>query len=233
MSKHIRHGRVLTLPKECPARFILPQWASRPEYSCITRNDKKGRVGRFDFLSYLESLGWDPALCVHDLKLSFMVYHLHWIGSGWVYCRKSRSYSRHLMLSYPVSVQCFDTGTVLVSIRCSSKPFPLDIDGLFSLSNLLGEVRNSLHAPCIPDPAIWCVVQWHLNRDTEKLQGGGLDIYLTFRDLFDDSAQFYYKRGLSKVRAEVDQRPKRTIQEVFENILNRDNNPDKGEPNPA
>ena len=45
MSKHVRHERVLTLPKECPARFILPEWAHRPEYSCVIRNDKKGRVG--------------------------------------------------------------------------------------------------------------------------------------------------------------------------------------------
>lgn len=97
------------------------------------------------------------------------------------------------------------------------------MNGLVALSNLLGEVRNSLHAPCIPEPANWRIVQWHLNRDSEKLQGGGLDVYLTFRDFFDDSAQFYYKRALKKMRAEVNQSPKRTVQEVFENILNRDN----------
>jgi hypothetical protein len=186
-------------------------------------------VGRFDFLSYLESLGWNSVSGIHDLKLSFMVYQLHWIGAGWKYCRNSRSYSRLFMVSHPVSVQCFDTGTVLVSIRCSSKPFSLDSNGLVALTHLLGEVRACLHAPCIPDPSTWRVVQWHLNRDSEKLQGGGLDVYLTFRDFFDDSAQFYYKHRLNRVRAEVNQSPKRTIQEVFENILNRDSILKKGD----
>jgi hypothetical protein len=228
-SKLVKHGKVIRLPKEFAARFILPEWAHRPEYSFVQRNDKKGRVGRFDFLSYLERLGWDPVLGLHNLKLSFQVYQLHWLGDGWKYHKNSHSYSRHLCLSYPVSVQCFDTGCVLVSVRCSCRPFPLDLDGLLTLSSLLGEVKNVLHAPCVTDPMTWKVCHWHLNRDSEKLTGGGLDVNLTFRDLFDDAAQFYYKQSLKKIRAEVSQSPKKTIQEVFENILNRDNNPKKGD----
>jgi hypothetical protein len=228
MSKLVKQRRVIKLPKELPARFILPEWAHRPEYSCVQRNDKKGTADRFDFLSYLESLGWESALGVHNLKLSFEVFQLHWLDSGWMYCRKSRSFSRSLNLSYPVSVQCFDSGTVLVSVKSSSRPFPLDLNGLVPLSYLLGEVRACLHAPCIPDPSTWRVVQWHLNRDSEKLQGGGKDVYLTFKDFFNDSAQFYYKHALSKYRAEVNQSPNRTIQEIFENILDRDNTSRKG-----
>lgn len=213
----------MALPRECPGRFILPEWAHRPEYSWVIRNDRKSRVGKFDFLSYLERLGWSSKLCVHNLKLTFQVYQLGWLGKEWEYCTSNRSYRRKLNLSYPVSVQCFDSGTVLVSIGCSVRPFPLDIDGLTALQSLLGEVRHALHTPCIPEPTTWLVAQWHLNRDSEKLQGGGLDVYLTFRDFFDDSAQFYYKRSLKKMRAEASQSPKQTIQEVFENILNRDN----------
>jgi hypothetical protein len=126
-------------------------------------------------------------------------------------------------LSFPVRVQCFDTGSVLVSVRCSNNPFPLDLSGLLALSNLLGEVKNALHAPCIPEPMTWGVEQWHLNRDSEPLMGGGLDVNLTFRDFFDDSAQFYYKHALDKMRAEVSQSPKQTIKELFEKILDRDN----------
>lgn len=85
------------------------------------------------------------------------------------------------------------------------------------------EVKCALHSPNVPDPLTWRVAHWHLNRDSEQLQGGGLDVYLTFKDLFDDSAQFYYKRALKKVRAEVSQSPQRSIQEVFEAALNRDN----------
>ena len=97
------------------------------------------------------------------------------------------------------------------------------------MSDLLGEVRYALHAPCIPEPMTWSVVHWHLNRDSEELTGGGFDVHLTFRDMFYDSAQFYYKRELDKMRVEVSQSPKQTIQEVFENILNRDNNPKNGD----
>jgi hypothetical protein len=230
MNKLVKQGKVLRLPKEFPARFILPEWAHRPEYSCVQRNDKRCRVGKFDFLSYLERLGWSPILCVHNLKLSFLVYQLRWVseGEGWKYQRSNHSYCRRLSLSYSVSVQCYDTGTALVSVECSAKPFPLDLDGLFALSHLLGEVRACLKANCIPDPSTWRIVQWHLNRDSEEQSGGGPDVYLTFRDFFDDSAQFYYKHKLEKYRAEVAQSPNRTIQEVFENILNRDNNPKKG-----
>jgi hypothetical protein len=213
----------LVLPKECPGRFILTKWAARPEYACIVRNDKKDTVGRFDFLSYLISLDWSSPLAVHDLRFCFSVYQLHWIGVGWDYHKESNSFSRRFDLAYPVNVQCYDTGSVMVSVKCSGRPFELDFDGLLALTSLLGEVRNSLHALCIPEPMTWRIVQWHLNRDSKKIIGGGLDINLTFRDFFEDSAQFYYKRSYEKMRAEVVQSPKRSIKEVFEDILNRDN----------
>ena len=227
ISKLVRDGKVLVLPKECPGRFILTKWAPRPEYACIVRNDKKGTVRRFDFLSYLETLDWSSPLAVHDLRLCFSVYQLHWIGVGWDYNKESKSFSRKLDLTYPVSVQCYDTGSVMVSVKCSGRPFDLDFDGLLALTALLGEVRNSLHALNIPEPMTWRIVQWHLNRDSKKIKGGGLDVNLTFRDFFEDSAQFYYKRSYGRMRAEVVQSPKRSIKEVFEDIINRDDYPSR------
>ena len=229
MSKLVKHEKVIKLPKEYPTRFILPQWAHRPEYYYVQRRNKKGRVGRFDFLSYLESLSWEPVLGIHDVKLCFMVYQFPWVPNTWKYCKRSHCWSQQFLLSYPVSVQCYETGTVMVSIKCSSRPFPLDLNGLIALTHLLGEVREALHVACVPDPASWRVVQWHLNRDSQKISGGGSDVYLTFREFFEDSAQFYYKHNLEKYRAEVSQSPKRSLKEVFENILNRDNNPEKGD----
>ena len=226
MSKLTKSGKVLVLPKECPERFILPEWVPRPEYACVQRNDKRGMVGKFDFLSFLEGLPWSSNLGVHNLKLTFAVYNLHWIDyKDWRYCKSNHSYERCLSLSLPVRVQCFDTGTVLVSIKCSSTPFSLDIDGLLALSNLLGEVRNLLHAPCIPDPSEWIIVQWHLNRDSEPIEISGLDFHITFKDFFDNVARIYYKDKLSRVRVEVNQSPKRTCKEVLEEILNRDDKP--------
>jgi len=217
-----KDGKVLKLPEENPARFILPEWSSRPEYSCVQRNDMKGMGVKFDFLSFLEGLSWDRVLAVHALKLSFAVYSLGWLDSGWKYDKSSHSWRRRFELSYPVSVQCFDTDTVLVSVKSSARPFRLDFDGLLSLTSLLGEVRACLRAPCIPRPSTWIVVQWHLNRDSEEISGGGLDFHLTFRDFFNDIARFYYKHKLNKVRAEAVQSPKRSLKEVFESILNRD-----------
>jgi hypothetical protein len=102
----------------------------------------------------------------------------------------------------------------------------LDFDGLIALSNLLGEVRACLNSPCIPEPSTWLVSQWHLNRDSEKLECSP-GTCLTFRDFFHDSARFYYKHNLKKYRAEVAQNPNLPFKEVFENIINRDNIPPK------
>jgi hypothetical protein len=221
----IEQGKTLSLPMEWPKRFILPKWTQRPEYACVQRNDKRGTAAKLDVLSYLKSIGWEKGLSAHNLKLSFQVYNFHWLGKDWTYHQRSHSFSRYFDLSFPVYVQCFDTGTVLVSIKCSSRPFPLDFDGVSSLLSLLGEVRNALNALCIPDPLSWLITQWHLNKDSEQV--GGPDFYITFRDFFNEATQIYYKHRAEKVRAEVSQSPKQSIQEVFEEILNRDNS-DKG-----
>jgi hypothetical protein len=220
IKKLVDSGVLLKLPKECPARFILAEWANRPEYFCARIDDNRGRAAKLDLLSCLKSLGWESGLCVHNLKLSFQMGNLRWLGKGWKYHSGNHSWSRFLELSYPVRVQCFDTHMVLVGIRCSCRPFPLDMKGLASLLSLLGEVKNALHAECVPEPLSWIIVQWHLNRDTQL---GGPDFYITFRDFFEQAAQIYYKEELNKVRAEVNQSPKQTIQEILEEILNRDN----------
>jgi len=217
-----KDGEILKLPKENPARFILSIWASRPEYSCVQKNDNKGMGVRFDFLSFLEGLGWGSVLAVHALKLRFGVYSFGWLGDGWEYCRRSRSYRRRFVLSYPVSVQYFDTGTVLVSVKATARPFRLDLDGLLSLASLLGELRACLGAPCIPEPSKWLIVQWHLNRDSEPISVDGLSFHVTFRDFFHGFARMYFKHELNKIRVEAVQSPKRTVKDVFENILNRE-----------
>jgi hypothetical protein len=222
VSKLRKNGEILKLPKENPARFILPSWAARPEYSCVKKSDMKGMGVRFDLLSFLEGLGWGSVLAVHALKLRFGVYSLRWLGDGWKYSKRSHSYRRRFDLSYPVSVQCFDTGTVLVSVEASVRPFRLDFDGLLSLTCLLGEVRACLRAPCIPEPSTWIVVQWHLNRDSEEISVDGLSFHVTFRDFFNDVARLYFKHRLSKVRAETVQSPKRSLKDVFEGIINRE-----------
>lgn len=215
-------GLVISMPKECPVRLILSDWMHRPEYLTAIKNDMKGMGVRFHFPSFLEGLGWDSVLAIHALKLRFEVYSLRWLGARWKYCKRSHSYGRRFDLSYPVNVQCFDTGTVLVSVKSSVRPFRLNFDGLLSLSSLLGEVRACLGAPCIPEPSSWVVVQWHFHRDSEEMEGGGPSFYLTFRDFFSDVARLYFKHELNKVRAEAIQSPNRTIKDVFESVLNRE-----------
>ncbi len=222
ISKLRNEGKILKIPKENPARFILPEWASRPEYSCVQRNDNKSMGVRFDFLSLLEGLSWGSVLAVHALKLKFEVYSLGWLGTGWEYNKRCRSYRRHFNLSYPVCVQCFDTGTVLVSVKSSGRPFRLDMSGLLSLACLLGELRACLRASCIPEPSSWIVVQWHLNRDSEKMSIAGLGFHVTFLDFFGCVARLYFKHKLNVVRAEAIQSPKRTVKDVFESVLNRE-----------
>ena len=218
----VEKGKVLSLPKEWPKRFILAEWAHRPEYACVQRNDKRGTVGKFDFLSYLECLGWTVPLSIHNLKLIFLAYQFPWLDKSWSYCSQNKSWSKLFELSYPVRIECFDTGSVAVNIKCTARPFPLDENGLLALHCLLVEARCALHSQNIPDPMTWCITHWHLNRDSEPLAGGP-DFHLTFRDFFGDAAQFYYKRPLNVIRAEVSQSPKLTVKEVFEKIIDRDN----------
>jgi hypothetical protein len=222
MAKLVSKCTVAFLPKEWPKRFILTKWATRPEYASVMRNDKRSTVGRFDFLSYLERVSWTGQLSVHNLKLTFLAYSFPWRDSSWRFWAQNKSWSKSLELDYPVKVECFDTGCVVVNVRCSARAFPLDERGLLALHALLVEVRCALHSPNVPDPMTWRVAHWHLNRDSEKLEGGGLDVHLTFRDMFDDSARFYYKKQLDKIRAEVSQSPKQSIKEVFEKIIDRD-----------
>ncbi len=229
MKELVDNNLVVAIPKEWPKRFILTEWAGRPEYAFVIRNYKRSMVGRFDFLSYLERISYSGPLSVHNLKVSFLAYQFPWLDSSWTYCPHNKSWTKPLELSYPVRVECFETGSVLVNIRCSSRTFPLDSQGLFALHALLVEVKCALHSPNIPEPMTWRVANWHLNRDSEQLLGGGLDVHLTFKDMFDDSAQFYYKRELDRVRVEVSQSPQKSIQEVFENALNRDNTPKEGD----
>ena len=96
------------------------------------------------------------------------------------------------------------------------------IDGLLSLSSLLGEVRACLHTPRVPEPASWTIVQWHLNRDSEKISFGGQNFHVTFRDFFNDIARFYYKHKLSKIRAEIVQNPNLNLKDIFESVLDRE-----------
>lgn len=221
VSKLRNEGKLLKLPKENPARFILPKWATRPEYSCVQRNDKKGMGVSFDFFSFLEQLPWSSHLSIHAIKLRFEVYSFNWLGNGWTYSTRTHSYRQSFKLSYPINVQCFDTGTVLVSVKSSVRPFYLNLPGLLSLTCLLGELRERLRAPCIPEPADWLIVQWHLNRDTEAISIDGLSFQITFQDFFENLARLYYKHELKRVRAEAIQSPKQTIKELFEDVLNR------------
>jgi len=215
-------GLVIAMPKECPVRLILSDWMHRPEYLAAVKNDTKGMGVSFDFLSFLEGLGWDSFLSVHALKLRFEVGSLRWLGAEWKYSKRSHSYRRRFDLSYPVSVQCFDTGTVLVSVKASVRPFRFDLDGLLSLASLLGELRACLRAPCIPEPSRWLIVQWHLNRDSEPISVDGLSFHVTFRDFFKGVARLYFKHNLNRVRAEAVQSPRRTVKDVFERVLNRE-----------
>jgi hypothetical protein len=220
-----KEGKILKIPRENPTRFILREWVHRPEYSCVQKSDSKSMGVRFDFLSLLESLKWEPVLAIHALKLKFEVYSLGWLGTGWEYNTRNHSYRSHFSLSYPVSVQCFDTGTVLVSVKSSVRPFRLDLNGILSLACLLGELRACMRAPCIPEPPNWMIVQWHLNRDSKKMSIDGLSFHVSFRDFFDNVARLYFKHELNKIRAEATQNPKRTVEEVFESILNREELP--------
>jgi len=95
---------ILKLPKENPARFILKEWANRPEYKVESDNLPMGarveRVGqemKVDFVSFVESLDWGELAYVHDVKVEFNAVRLDGVSSssGWtVIVRRSFSGKR-------------------------------------------------------------------------------------------------------------------------------------------
>lgn len=227
ISKLRKDKKILKLVKENPSRFILEEWKNRPEYKRWIESDSDpmggGRRLVFDFCGFVESLDWSEVLYVHDVRVEFSAYPLPRLGSsfGWRWQPKSHSWIRRFDdFEFPLLVQVFDSGRVQVVVRCSLKPIPFGFEGLMRLSSVLGEVKGRLGWGNVPNVANWIVTSWHYGKDSlSEVSGSSFNV--TFKTWSGALARIYLKSELKKVRAEEIQSPRRTIQDIFEEIVNR------------
>jgi hypothetical protein len=222
VSKLRRTGKVLKLPKENPARFILKEWASRPEYSRWVECDKVPMRGeRKDFAGLVESLDWGELAYVHDVKVEFDVVRVSGVSSdcGWRWYPKSHSWVRSFDdLEFPLTVQVYDTRRVQVSVQCSLKPIPFSFGGLTRLTSVLGELKGKLAWKGLPNVADWIVTSWHYGKDCRQ-EVSGASLSVTFETWSRTLARIYAKSELKKIRVEEIQSPRRTIQELFAKVM--------------
>lgn len=224
---------VLKFPKENSARFILADWKDRPEYRRWFQDDKtpmRGRVKvfegelRVDFASFVESLDWGELAYVHDVRVEFDAVRVDGVssGAGWLWSRRSHSWRRKFdCLEFPVTVQVYDSGRVQVAVRCSLKPIPFDFGGLTRLTAVLGELKGWLGWSNVPNVADWTVTSWHYGKDSQK-EVSGTSLNVTFETWSRTMARIYAKSELKKIRVEEIQSPRRTLQDLLELVMNRD-----------
>jgi len=236
ISKLVKEEKILKFPKECTARFILASWKDRPEYKRWFRNDKTptgGRVKVFrddlgarlvvDFVSFVESLDWGELAYVHDVRVEFDAVRIDGVSSsaGWLWSPRSHSWRRRFDLEFPLTVQVYDSGRVQVAVRCSLKPIPFDFEGLTRLAAVLGELKGLLGWSNVPNVVDWTVTSWHYGKDSlNEVSGSSLNA--TFATWSRTLGRIYCKSELKKIRVEEIQSPRRTIQALFEGIMNRE-----------
>lgn len=224
-------GEVLKFPKENPARFILLGWKDRSEYERWFQDDKTpmgGRVKvykrgselRVDFVSFIESLDWEELCYVHDVRVEFDAVCVDCVG--WLRSLRSHSWLRKFEdLEFPLTVQVYESGCVQVVVRCSLKPIPFDFEGLTRLTAVLGELKGRLGWGNVPNVVDWMVTSWHYGKDS-KNEVSGASFNVTFETWSKTLARIYTKLELKKIRVEEIQSPHRTVQDLFETVMNRE-----------
>lgn len=233
-----KDGEVLKFPKENPARVILTSWKDRPEYKRWFQDDKtpmggrvkvieskRGSMVRVDFVSFIESLDWEELVYVHDVRVGFDAVCMDGVCSGaagWLLSLRSHSWLRKFDdLEFPLTVQVYDSGRVQVAVRCSLKPIPFDFEGLTRLTSVLGELKGRLGWGNVPNVVDWMVTSWHYGKDS-KNEVSGASLNVTFETWSKTLARIYTKKELKKVRVEEIQSPRRTVQDLFETVMNRE-----------
>lgn len=228
-----KKGEIIKLPEECPARFIVKEWANRAEYKRWIQSDKTAMRGkvyrhgcelRVDFASFIESLDWGELAHVHDIRVEFDAVRVDGVctADGWDWSPRSYSWKRRFEdFEFPLTVQLYDTGRVQVVITCSLKPIPFKLEGLTRLTSVLGELKGRLGWSDVPNVADWVVTSWHYGKDSLK-EVSGVSLNVTFETWFKTLARIYYKAELRKVRVETVQSPRRSIKDIFENVLSRE-----------
>jgi hypothetical protein len=196
-----------------------------------------GRV-KIDLLSLLDSMTAEELCRVHDVRLTFTadrLYDLLLSTGGYKpeFASKDIFFGSFEWSKYR-SVQVFlhCNGTVSFVLDCGNCPIEASTCGFVSMAGFLGGIRNQLFNACriidekltvavVPLVDVWKVVMWHYGKDSaQEFSGEGFNI--TFKMWCGELARIYvHEQDHSrKVRFEVTETPKKSLQEVIVNKLN-------------
>ena len=183
--------------------------------------------GGRSLLDFLQSLKWDSPPRIHDLKLSFfskelcdLIFKLSIKLRDFnnFDCGKDRVKTPSFMWGKSskrtTRVMFYRNGTVQVSVACSENPIPVNEDCLRAFLEHLFDVRrmlierlnNIVKAASIdveeffPTPDVWKITQFHLNRDSERVEMSKLP-HITLSE-FNHTLRVYYKQTLGRARVE-------------------------------
>ena len=160
----------------------------------------------------------------HDVRVEFDVVRVAGVssGAGWCWSPRSHSWRRKFDdLEFPLTVQLYDSGRIQVAVRCSLKPIPFDFGGLTRLTAVLGELKGRLGWGNVPNVVDWTVTSWHYGKDSLN-EVSGASFNVTFETWSRTLGRIYCKSELKKIRVEEIQSPRRTVQELFEAVMNRE-----------
>ena len=196
------------------------------------------RSVKIDLLALLESLPAEELCRVHDVHLAFKAEQLYaeLLSTGkyepHVWSKDiffgSFEWSKYRSLK----VTLHRSGTVTFVLDCGNCPIEVSIEGFVSMAGFLGGIREKLLDACnfvdpkVPEknnPAVeaWKVVMWHYGKDSAQ-EFSGEAFNITFKMWCGELARIYvHEQDRSrKVRWEVTETPKKTLQEVMAKKLN-------------
>ena len=94
------------------------------------------------------------------------------------------------------------------------------LDGAISRLMAQGEIKGKLGWRNIPHVVDWIITQWHYGKDSLK-EISGASLNVTFETWSKTLGRIYVKSELKRIRVEEIQSPRKPIQELFEEIINR------------
>ena len=186
-----------------------------------------------DYLSYLESLGWEELWKVHDVVLCFTSEGLYELilQEGKKPVNPQSKDIQFLIIDWQrgrrLSVFLHRTGTVTCYLKCSERPIEVTPEGLVDLSAILGKVQTRFEdamtrlssepgTKTVPDVSSWVVAQWHCGKDGKR-EISGKSFNITYMTWSGALVRIYLKRHGKKFRPrkEMIEQPRKALPEAF------------------
>ena len=178
---------------------------------------------------------------IHDIRLQFRSPHLWELISR--FSTSINPFSKDISLSVwkfeeaTVKATIHKSDTVSIIVACSSKPFPLDYEGILRLSNCLTrtmerfqmhivETCGSARSPddsliLVPSHMKWIVTMWHFGADA-MTEYTGQKFCMTWKVAEDILVRAYSKKVSSKtlkIRLERQECPRKPLMEAIQEKL--------------